>query len=59
MPYKYIEETSSNEVLADEDVDIDAMETPMETKSTANWWVGGSEGRSDRGGWVPRYSQLV
>ena len=38
MPYKYIEETSSNELLVDEDVDIDAMETPMETKSTANWW---------------------
>lgn len=36
MPYKYVVGTSSDEVLEDEDVDIDAMETPMETKSTAN-----------------------
>jgi hypothetical protein len=37
MPYMYVVETSSNEVLVGEDVDIDATETPMETKSTANW----------------------
>lgn len=37
MPYKYVLERSAIEVL-DEDVDIDAMETPMETKSTANYW---------------------
>jgi len=36
MPYKYVVEISSIEELADEDADIDAVETPMETKSTAN-----------------------
>jgi hypothetical protein len=36
MPYKYVVETLSNEMLPDEDADIDAVETPMETKSTAN-----------------------
>jgi len=36
MPYKYVAETLVNEVLPDEDADIDAMETPMETKSTAS-----------------------
>jgi len=50
MPYKYVEETLSNEVLPDEDVDIDAMETPMETKNTANYGVRGSEVYSGRGG---------
>ena len=43
MPYRYVVEILSVEVLADEEVDIDAMETPMETKNTANWWVRGSE----------------
>ena len=37
MPYKYVLERLAIEVLV-EDVDIDAMETPMETKSTANYW---------------------
>jgi len=36
MPYKYVAGILSNEVPPDEDADIDAMETPMETKSTAN-----------------------
>lgn len=36
MPPKYVAETLSNEVLLDEDADIDAMETPVETKSTAD-----------------------
>ena len=36
MPYKYFVERSTIGVLDDEDVDIDAMETPMETRSAAN-----------------------
>lgn len=36
MPYMYVVERSFIEVVEDEDVDIDATETPKETKSTAN-----------------------
>ena len=36
MPHKYVAETLFNEVLLDEDADIDAVETPMETKNTAS-----------------------
>jgi len=36
MPYKYVAEILDDEMLLDEDADIDAMETPMETKSTAS-----------------------
>ena len=36
MPYRYVGEISFNEVLLDEDADIDAVETPMETRNTAN-----------------------
>ena len=36
MPCMYVVERSFIEVVEDEDVDIDATETPKETKSTAN-----------------------